>query len=79
MPLSRPSLFLEGCLMLVRMKKNHGYAKRGQIVKLEESIADFFVLRGIAEWTTQPVEFPAEEKPVEKPKRKRRRKKRAKA
>lgn len=68
--------------MLVRMKRNHGYAKRGQVVRLEESIADFFVLRGIAEWTNQPVELPAKETPVEKaeekPKRKRRRKKRAK-
>lgn len=63
--------------MLVRMRKNHGYAKRGQIIKLDESIADFFVLRGLAEWTTQPVKI--EEKPVEavveKPKKKRRRRK----
>ncbi len=63
--------------MLVRMRKNHGHAKRGQIIKLDESIADFFVLRGLAEWMTQPVKV--EEKPVEavveKPKKKRRRRK----
>lgn len=67
--------------MLVRMRKNHGYAKRGQIIKLDESIADFFVSKGLAEWTGQPVKI--EEKPVEalveevaeKPKKKRRRRK----
>ena len=53
--------------MLVRMRKNHGYAKRGQVVRLEESIADF-VLRH-SKWTTQPVELPAEEKPVESQKK----------
>jgi hypothetical protein len=59
------------------MRKNHGYAKIGQIIKLDESIADFFVSKGLAEWTGQPVKV--EEKPVEavveKPKKKRRRRK----